>query len=159
MVAMENFEAKTMRKQTKSIPRSLMVAKLGGPQALSEAVKAGEVMEVKGPSGCKTSFFAFTSYTMAEERGIAKRRKMHGSESITFQDSVAIEDALTSMNITFDIAGKEEEPMSQDTTKLLQDTLKSGNALVGTATSAVMQSLDEDLFNLLIAMEPNPIAP
>ena len=140
MAAMENWEAKTMRKKTKSIPKSLMLAKIGGQKCLEEALKSGEVVEVQGPAGCKTNFFAFTSFIMAEEKGISKRKKVQDTDSISFENATMIEDALTSMNIDLDIAGQEKEALSDETTKVLQDSLKSGNSLVGAATAAVMQS-------------------
>ena len=141
--AMEHHEEKTMKKQTKSIPKALMLVKVGGQQALDVALRSGEILEINPPHGGQQPFYAFTSYTLAEQKRLKKSKVTKGTETLEHKEAIDIEASLSSMEIHLDIKGQEREELSKETIDCLQDTIKSGNSLIAASTQAVM-ALDED---------------
>ena len=132
-----------MKKQTKSIPKALMLVKVGGQQALDAALRSGEILEINPPHGGQQPFYAFTSYTLAEQKGLRKAKMMKGTETLEHNEAIDIEASLSAMDIHLELKGKETEELSKETIDCLQDTIKSGNSLIAASTQAVM-ALDED---------------
>ena len=144
VAAMETWEKKTMSKSTKSIPRSLMLFKLGGEKNLQDALTNGEIMELQPPAGCRTPYYAWCSFKAQEQKGLLKKRSLAGSQAMTAEETTQIEDAMMSLEVNLDVKGKEKSALTDDSLNCLSESLKAGNTLVSAASSQVMALEGED---------------
>ena len=78
----DKYKKNFAKKMKKALPKSVMVAKVGGEEAFQQAMSAGEIFSFTDPSdGC--AYYAFRTMTVGEEVGVETKTSGSKNKAVT----------------------------------------------------------------------------
>ena len=105
------------------MPKALMIAKLGSPAALEDALSSGDVKAVDGVGG--KTFYSFVTLKVGNSTGREKKQTVASGMALDGQSYKALSDQIASLSWSFAYSASEQKaiPRTSTTTALKRHSL------------------------------------